>query len=228
MHKIAHNLTQVLNRIQVAAVSCGRKAQDITLLAVSKTQNTSSITEAHAAGQRAFGENYVQEALDKIAELNAFAIAPALEWHFLGPIQSNKTQSIAQHFSWVHTVSRLNIAQRLNAARPETLPPLNVCIQVNVDGELSKSGVALSEVAALSTAILQLPRLKLRGLMTIPNPENPAPAFAAVAALQHQLNQTLGLELDTLSMGMSDDLEAAIEAGATLVRVGTAIFGPRH
>ncbi|HEY6528514.1 MAG TPA: YggS family pyridoxal phosphate-dependent enzyme [Cellvibrionaceae bacterium] len=224
MHKIAHNLTQVLNRIQAAAIGCGRKAQAVTLLAVSKTQSTAVIAEAYAAGQRAFGENYLQEALEKIAELTPLAI----EWHFLGPIQSNKTKSIAGHFSWVHSLERLSVAERLNAARPAGLAPLNVCIQVNADGEASKSGVAPAEVAALAQQIAQLPRLKLRGLMAIPNRADPAPAFAAVAALQYQLNQTHNLQLDTLSMGMSDDLDLAIAAGSTLVRVGTAIFGPRQ
>lgn len=224
MLKIADNLTQVLNRIQAAAAGCGRKAQTITLLAVSKTQNAAAIAEAYAAGQRAFGENYVQEALEKIAQLNSLAI----EWHFIGPIQSNKTKSIAEHFAWVHGVERFSIAQRLNNARPAALGPLNICIQVNTDGEASKSGVSLEQVAALAEQIQQLPRLKLRGLMTIPNPANPAPAFAAVAALQQQLNQSYGWQLDTLSMGMSDDLANAIAAGSTLVRVGTAIFGPRH
>lgn len=224
MLKIAHNLTQVLNRIQAAAEGCGRKAQAITLLAVSKTQNASAITEAYEAGQRAFGENYVQEALEKIAQLNPLAI----EWHFIGPIQSNKAKSIAEHFAWVHGVERFSIAQRLNNARPASLGPLNICIQVNTDGEASKSGVSLDQVAALAEQIQQLPHLKLRGLMTLPNPANPAPAFAAVAALQQQLNQSHGWQLDTLSMGMSDDLAPAIAAGSTLVRVGTAIFGPRH
>lgn len=224
MLKIAHNLTQVLNRIQVAAQSCGRKAQTVTLLAVSKTQTADAIEQAYAAGQRSFGENYLQEALDKIAQLNALAI----EWHFLGPIQSNKTRSIAENFSWVHSLARENIASRLNTARPAHLAPLNVCIQVNADGEASKSGVSLSEVAALAKHIQQLPRLQLRGLMTLPNPNDPLPAFEAVAQLQQQLNQQFGWQLDTLSMGMSDDLDLAIKAGSTLVRVGTAIFGPRH
>lgn len=224
MLKIAHNLTQVLNRIQVAAQSCGRKAQTVTLLAVSKTQGAEAIEQAYAAGQRSFGENYLQEALDKIAQLNSLAI----EWHFLGPIQSNKTRAIAENFSWVHSLTRENIARRLNTARPAHLPPLNVCIQVNADGEASKAGVSLSEVAALAEHIQQLPRLKLRGLMALPNPANPQPAFTAVAQLQQQLNQDFAWQLDTLSMGMSDDMDLAIKTGSTLVRVGTAIFGPRH
>lgn len=224
MLKIADNLTQVLNRIQAAADGCGRKAQTITLLAVSKTQNAAAIAQAYAAGQRAFGENYVQEALEKIAQLNPLAI----EWHFIGPIQSNKTKSIAEHFTWVHGVERFSIAQRLSAARPDALGPLNICIQVNADGEASKSGVSLEQAGHLAAQIQPLPRLKLRGLMTLPNPANPAPAFAAVAALQQQLNHVHGWQLDTLSMGMSDDLAPAIAAGSTLVRVGTAIFGPRH
>lgn len=223
MHKIAHNLTQVLNRIQAAAEGCGRKAQDITLLAVSKTHTSAAISVAYGAGQRAFGENYLQEALEKITALQALN----LEWHFLGPIQSNKTRAIAEHFHWVHSLARLSIAQRLNAARPLGLGPLNVCIQVNADGEASKAGVALSEVAALAEQVQRLPNLKLRGLMSIPNPDNPAPAFAAIAALRQELNQRYGWQLDTLSMGMSDDLDLAIAAGSTLVRVGTAIFGPR-
>ncbi|HNG58214.1 MAG TPA: YggS family pyridoxal phosphate-dependent enzyme [Cellvibrionaceae bacterium] len=224
MHKIAHNLTQVLNRIQAAAEGCGRKAQDITLLAVSKTQPAAAISEAHAAGQRAFGENYLQEALEKIAELQSLNI----EWHFLGPIQSNKTRPIAEHFAWVHSLARASIAQRLNAARPAALGPLHVCIQVNADGQASKAGVALDEVAALAEQVQRLPNLRLRGLMAIPNPADPTPAFAALAALQAELNRRYSWQLDTLSMGMSDDLDLAIAAGSTLVRVGTAIFGPRH
>lgn len=223
MHKIAHNLTQVLNRIQAAAEGCGRKAQDITLLAVSKTHSGEAVAEAAAAGQRAFGENYLQEALEKITALQALN----LQWHFLGPIQSNKTRAVAEHFSWVHSLGRLSIAQRLNAARPAALGPLNVCIQVNADGEASKSGVPLQEVAALAEQLQGLAQLKLRGLMAIPNPANPAPAFNAIAQLQAQLNRDYGWQLDTLSMGMSDDLDLAIAAGSTLVRVGTAIFGPR-
>jgi pyridoxal phosphate enzyme (YggS family) len=224
MHKIAHNLTQVLNRIQAAAEGCGRKAQDITLLAVSKTQPAAAISEAYAAGQREFGENYLQEALEKIHALAALN----LEWHFLGPIQSNKTRPIAEHFAWVHSLARVSIAQRLNAARPQGLKPLNVCIQVNADGQASKAGVALDEVAVLAEQIQRLPNLRLRGLMAIPNPADPAPAFAALAQLQGDLNRRYGWQLDTLSMGMSDDLDIAIAAGSTLVRVGTAIFGPRH
>lgn len=224
MHKIAHNLTQVLNRIQAAAEGCGRKAQDITLLAVSKTQPAAAISEAYAAGQREFGENYLQEALEKIHALAALN----LEWHFLGPIQSNKTRPIAEHFAWIHSLARVSIAQRLNAARPQGLKPLNVCIQVNADGQASKAGVALDEVAVLAEQIQRLPNLRLRGLMAIPNPADPAPAFAALAQLQGDLNRRYGWQLDTLSMGMSDDLDIAIAAGSTLVRVGTAIFGPRH
>ena len=224
MHKIAHNLTQVQNRIQAAAQACGRKAQAITLLAVSKTQDATAIQAAFAAGQRAFGENYLQEALNKIAEVNQ----PAIEWHFLGPIQSNKTKPIAEHFAWVHTVDRHVIAERLNAARPEAAGVLNVCIQVNIDHQASKAGVAPEEAAQLAQYITQQKRLKLRGLMAIPDPANPGPAFCALAELHNQLNHRYGWQLDTLSMGMSDDLELAITAGATLVRIGTAIFGPRH
>ncbi|HMU65775.1 MAG TPA: YggS family pyridoxal phosphate-dependent enzyme, partial [Cellvibrionaceae bacterium] len=178
----------------------------------------------HAAGQRPFGENYLQEALEKIAELQSLNI----EWHFLGPIQSNKTRPIAEHFAWVHSLARASIAQRLNAARPAALGPLHVCIQVNADGQASKAGVALDEVAALAEQVQRLPNLRLRGLMAIPNPADPTPAFAALAALQAELNRRYSWQLDTLSMGMSDDLDLAIAAGSTLVRVGTAIFGPRH
>ncbi len=224
MHKIAHNLTQVLNRIQAAAMGCGRKAQDITLLAVSKTQSSQAIREAHGAGQCAFGENYLQEALEKIEALQTLN----LQWHFLGPIQSNKTRPIAEHFHWVHSLERENIAKRLNDARPAALGPLNVCIQVNADGQASKAGVAISEVAELANVIQRLPNLRLRGLMAIPNPENPGPAFTAISALRQELNQQYGWQLDTLSMGMSDDLDLAVAAGSTLVRVGTAIFGPRN
>jgi len=226
MATIAANLQAVRARIERAALAAGRAPGEVALLAVSKTFPAGHLTEAHAAGQRAFGENYVQEAVEKITEL---ADLP-LEWHFIGPIQSNKTALIAQHFHWVHGIEREKIAQRLDAARPPGLPPLDVCIQVNVSGEGSKSGVAPGAEAALADAIARLPRLRLRGLMAIPEPTRDAALARRRFALLRQLKEALavrGHALDTLSMGMSDDLEAAIAEGATIVRVGTAIFGKR-
>lgn len=194
------------------------------LLAVSKTQPAEAIREAFDAGLRDFGENYLQEALEKQADL---ADLP-LRWHFIGPIQSNKTKAIAEHFDWVHSVDRLKIAQRLSEQRPDALGPLNICIQVNVSGEASKSGCSPEAVAALAETIATLPRLRLRGLMTIPAPtENPVEQRQAFARLR-RLKETLGADLDTLSMGMSQDLEAAIAEGATWVRIGTALFGARE
>jgi pyridoxal phosphate enzyme (YggS family) len=226
MTTISDNLQAVRDRIARAARACGRRPDEIALLAVSKTFPPAAIEAALAAGQRAFGENYVQEALDKIAALAGRGI----EWHFIGPIQSNKTRPLAVHFDWVHGVEREKIALRLNEARPDGLPPLNVCIQVNVSGEGSKSGVAPGAEAALAAAIARLPRLRLRGLMAIPEPTADAALrrrrFARLRALRDALARA-GCALDTLSMGMSDDLEDAIAEGATLVRVGTAIFGPR-
>ena len=223
---LAHNLAQVKERVREAAQRHGRDPTAITLLAVSKMQSPQAVVEAAQAGQRDFGENYVQEALDKqIAVTN-----PALIWHFIGPIQSNKTRAIAENFAWVHSVDRFKIAQRLSIQRPVNTPPLNVCIEVNISGEASKSGVVPEAVAALAEQVVVLPQLKLRGLMAIPAPTSDAQqqrqAFAQVRALFDALNQR-GLSLDTLSMGMSGDLEAAIAEGATIVRVGTAIFGPR-
>ena len=200
-----------------------RDPATVGLLAVSKTQPAAAIREAAAAGIRDFGENYLQEALDKQAELDDLP----LTWHFIGPIQSNKTKAIAEHFGWVHSVDRLKIAQRLSDQRPAALPPLNICLQVNVSGEASKSGCAPQEVQQLARAITALPRLRLRGLMCIPAPsEDPAEQRAAFARLR-QLRDELALDLDTLSMGMSQDLEAAIAEGATWVRIGTALFGAR-
>src|SRR5690606_1073558 len=196
------------------------------LLAVSKTWPAADVREATRCGQRAFGENYVQEGVAKIEALADLD----LEWHFIGPLQSNKTRQVAEHFAWVHTVDRLKIAERLSAQRPEHLPPLQVCVQVNVSGEASKSGVAPEEAAALAHAVAGLPRLQLRGLMAIPEPTEDAARLAAQFAVLRTLFETLkaeGLPLDTLSMGMSHDLESAIAAGATMVRVGTAIFGAR-
>jgi pyridoxal phosphate enzyme (YggS family) len=202
----------------------------VSLLAVSKTKPAAEVRQAAAAGQVAFGENYLQEALEKI---EALADLPDLEWHFIGPIQSNKTRAIAEHFQWVHSVDRLKIARRLSDHRPDTLPPLNVCLQLNVDSEDSKSGCHLEDLPELATAVSELPGLKLRGLMAIPDPNQPEDSlrnsFRALATALEQLNRQPGprAPLDTLSMGMSGDLELAIAEGATLVRVGTALFGAR-
>jgi PLP dependent protein len=227
MTAIASALQSVRNRIDHAAAASARSPLDILLLAVSKTYPASRIQEAFTAGQQAFGESYAQEAEKKISEL---AHLP-LEWHFIGPIQSNKTALIATRFQWVHSIEREKIAVRLNAARPAHLPPLNVCIQVNVSGEESKSGVAPGQERALARCIAELPRLRLRGLMAIPEPTSDLGLqrrrYAEVRALKDALSAE-GYLLDTLSMGMSDDLESAIAEGATLVRVGTAIFGRRE
>ncbi|MGF6379515.1 YggS family pyridoxal phosphate-dependent enzyme [Paraburkholderia atlantica] len=224
----AHNLADVHERIASAAQAAGRDAQSVTLLAVSKTFPADAVRAAHAAGQRAFGENYVQEALDKIQTLAD--LRASLEWHFIGPLQSNKTRPVAEHFDWVHSVDRLKIAQRLSEQRPDNLPPLNVCLQVNVSGEASKSGVAPDDAAAIAHRIAALPKLKLRGLMSIPEPAGDLDAQRAPHRQLRELFERLrndGLALDTLSMGMSADLEAAVLEGATIVRVGTAIFGAR-
>ena len=226
MTTIPGNLQPVRARIATACQRAGRGVEEVTLLAVSKTFGADAVRAAAAAGQRAFGENYIQEGVEKIAALRDLG----LMWHCIGPIQSNKTRLVAEHFDWVHTVDRLKIAERLSAQRPADRPPLNVCIQVNIDGGANKSGVAPGEALALARAVAALPQLKLRGLMSIPEI---APDFeaaravhASARALFDQLNAD-GLGLDTLSMGMSDDLEAAIAAGSTMVRVGTAIFGSR-
>lgn len=224
---IASNLQAVRAAIASAALSSGRAADEVSLLAVSKTFPVEAIREASRAGQTKFAENYVQEALGKIAELADLAI----EWHFIGPIQSNKTRSIAENFSWVHSVDRLKTAERLSAQRPANLPALQLCLQVNISGEASKSGVAPDAVSAMAFAIAQLPHVTLRGLMAIPAPSDEVAAqhaaFARLRELRDQLNRQ-GLHLDTLSMGMSHDFVAAIAEGATLVRVGTAIFGDRQ
>jgi len=223
MSTIATNIAKVGTRIREAAQAAGRDPDGVLLLAVSKTQPAEAIREACDAGLHDFGENYLQEALEKQAEL---ADLP-LVWHFIGPIQSNKTKLIAEHFDWVHSVDRLKIAQRLSDQRPEHLAPLNICLQVNVSGEVSKSGCEPQEVHQLAYAIAALPRLRLRGLMAIPEPtDDPAEQRAAFARLR-QLQSELQLDLDTLSMGMSQDLEAAIAEGATWVRIGTALFGAR-
>ena len=223
MSTIADNILQVSSRIQAAAKAAHRDENSIHLLAVSKTKPAQALREAYAAGLRDFGENYLQEALGKQLEL---ADLPLI-WHFIGPIQSNKTRAIAEHFDWVHSVDRLKIAQRLSEQRPAELPPLNICIQVNVSGEASKSGCTPEDLPALAAAISALPRLKLRGLMAIPEPtDDRAEQDAAFAAVQ-KLRASLDLPLDTLSMGMSHDLESAIAQGATWVRIGTALFGAR-
>ena len=223
MSTIADNIQLVSSRIQAATAAAGRSENSVQLLAVSKTKPAQALREAYAAGLRDFGENYLQEALGKQLEL---ADLPLI-WHFIGPIQSNKTRAIAEHFDWVHSVDRLKIAQRLSEQRPAELPPLNICIQVNVSGEASKSGCTPADLPALAEAISTLPRLKLRGLMAIPEPtEDRAEQDAAFAAVQ-RLQASLNLPLDTLSMGMSHDLESAIAQGATWVRIGTALFGAR-
>ncbi|MEO1767875.1 YggS family pyridoxal phosphate-dependent enzyme [Thiobacter aerophilum] len=226
MTTIQNALQAVQARIARAATQCGRDPASITLLAVSKTFGPDVIRAAFGCGQRAFGESYVQEALHKMAALTDLPI----EWHFIGPIQSNKTRPIAEHFAWVHSVDRERIAQRLSDQRPNSMPPLNVCLQVNVSGEASKSGVAPAEAAPLARLVASLPRLRLRGLMTIPEPSDNVNLQRRRFRLLKELKEALvaeGLPLDTLSMGMSGDLEAAILEGATIVRVGSAIFGER-
>ena len=223
MSTIEKNIAKVAARIREAAQAVGRDPASVGLLAVSKTQPAAAIREAAEAGVRDFGENYLQEALDKQAELSELPLV----WHFIGPIQSNKTKSIAEHFDWVHSVDRLKIAQRLSDQRPAELSPLNICLQVNVSGEASKSGCAPEELLQLAQAVAAMPQLRLRGLMCIPAPsEDPAEQRAAFARLR-ALRDELPLTLDTLSMGMSQDLEAAIAEGATWVRIGTALFGAR-
>lgn len=228
MATIANNIQQVQRRIAAACAAAQRPVQSVTLLAVSKTQEASAVRDAFGAGQRAFGENYVQEALDKMGALAD--LRPQVEWHLIGPLQSNKTRVVAEHFDWVHSVDRLKVAQRLSEQRPAHLPPLDVCLQVNISGEATKSGAAPAEVSALARAVAALPRLRLRGLMAIPEPEGDFEAQRAPHRLLRELQQVLvrdGLPLDTLSMGMSADLEAAVAEGSTLVRIGTAIFGAR-
>jgi pyridoxal phosphate enzyme (YggS family) len=226
MTMIEIHLQAVRDRITLACRAAGRDVNEVTLLAVSKTFGPDAVMAAHAAGQTAFGENYIQEAVEKITALRHLP----LQWHCIGPIQSNKTRLVAEHFDWVHTVDRLKVAQRLSEQRPATLAPLQVCIQVNVDGGASKSGVSPGEALALAQQVAALPGLRLRGVMSIPEY---APDFIASCALFSSVRAVFdalnahGLALDTLSMGMSADMEAAIQSGSTLVRVGSAIFGGR-
>lgn len=227
---LAASLAAVRSRLAEALNEAGRPASDARLLAVSKTKPAALVREAWHLGQREFGENYVQEALEKQAEL---ADLDDIVWHFIGPLQSNKTRDVAEHFAWVHSVDRAKIARRLNDQRPEGMPPLEICLQVNISDEASKSGVSLAELPALAEAVLQLPRLRLRGLMAIPAPaEGMATQRAPFARLREALEALRErfpeAPLDTLSMGMTGDLEAAVQEGATLVRVGTAIFGERE
>ncbi|NMZ06032.1 YggS family pyridoxal phosphate-dependent enzyme [Pseudomonas proteolytica] len=223
MSTIADNIGLVSQRIRAAAQAVQRDESSVHLLAVSKTKPTQAVREAYAAGMHDFGENYLQEALGKQAELTDLP----LSWHFIGPIQSNKTRAIAENFAWVHSVDRLKIAQRLSEQRPADLPPLNICVQVNVSGEASKSGCTPADLPALAEAIQALPRLKLRGLMAIPEPTDDRAQQDAAFAKVRDLQASLNLGLDTLSMGMSHDLESAIAQGATWVRIGTALFGAR-
>lgn len=223
MSTLADNLRAISERIDNAARAAGRDTASVHLLAVSKTKPATAIREIHAAGVRDVGENYLQEALAKQDELRDLPLI----WHFIGPIQSNKTKAIAEHFDWVHSVDRLKIAQRLNEQRPSGLPALNVCLQVNVSGEDSKSGCTPADLPALAQAVAELPNLRLRGLMAIPEPSDDRATQEAAFARLRQLQENLGLGLDTLSMGMSHDLEAAIAQGATWVRIGTALFGAR-
>jgi pyridoxal phosphate enzyme (YggS family) len=226
MTSIADNLQRVRERIRLACAAAQRDPDEVVLLAVSKTFSSADVVQAADAGQRLFGENYVQEGVDKCIALASHG----LEWHCIGPVQGNKTRLVAEHFDWVHSVDRLRIAQRLSDQRPQALPPLNICLQVNIDGGASKSGAAPSEAMALARAVATLPRVRLRGIMHIPEPSEDFAAQVAVHRRARALYEELraaGLPLDTLSMGMSADLEAAIAAGSTMVRVGTAIFGAR-
>ncbi|WP_409308004.1 YggS family pyridoxal phosphate-dependent enzyme [Pectobacterium sp. B1J-3] len=230
MTTIQQNLQDIRQQISTAAQQCARAPEDVMLLAVSKTKPVTAIEEAIRAGQRAFGENYVQEGVDKIRYFRESQPDTSLEWHFIGPLQSNKSRLVAENFDWFHTVDRLRIAQRLSEQRPTTLPPLNVLLQINISNEPSKSGIMIDELATLSASVAALPNLRLRGLMAIPAPETDYERQLAVFRQMADLFQQLALHyphIDTLSMGMTDDMKAAITAGSTLVRIGTAIFGAR-
>ena len=226
---IVKNISSVKTRIEQSAISAGRNTDALQLLAVSKTRTSDEIKSAFSQGLNAFGENYVQEALDKIHSLESLPI----EWHFIGPLQSDKTKQVAENFSWVHAVDRLKIAKRLNDQRPKHLGPLNICLQINIDNEPTKSGVMPDQASDLAISISQFPHLRLRGLMAIPlsrhDIESQRLPFKALRLLQEEINRQLdnSKKLDTLSMGMSGDIEAAICEGATILRVGTDIFGPR-
>ncbi|WP_064601962.1 YggS family pyridoxal phosphate-dependent enzyme [Photobacterium sp. J15] len=230
MSSIKQNIEQVISQITSASEKCGRAADSVQLLAVSKTKPIAAIEEAIAAGQFAFGENYVQEGVEKVQHFAAHQQADSLSWHFIGPIQSNKTRLIAEHFDWVHSIDRAKIARRLSEQRPADMPPLNVLLQINTSGETSKSGVAFEDLEALADEIAAMPNLVLRGLMSIPERagdyDSQYAAFKSLADAKEKL-QAKHPQLDTLSMGMSGDMEAAIAAGSTIVRIGTAIFGAR-
>lgn len=230
MNDIAHNLAQVRDKISAAATRCGRAPEEVTLLAVSKTKPASDVAEAIHAGQRAFGENYVQEGVDKIRYFQEQGVE-GIQWHFIGPLQSNKSRLVAEHFDWCHTVDRLRIASRLSEQRPAALAPLNVLIQINISDEQSKSGIPLSELEALAQQIVELPGICLRGVMAIPAPESDYDRQFAVArqmAVAFEALKARYSTVDTLSLGMTDDMAAAIAAGSTMVRIGTAIFGARN
>ena len=230
MTTIEGNLQTVQGRVSLACRQAGRPVNEVTLLAVSKTFGPDAVRQAQAAGQRSFGENYVQEGVEKILALRESAAPSPIEWHCIGPVQSNKTRLVASHFDWVQSIDRLKIAERLNEQRPVDLPPLQICLQVNVDGGPTKSGVSPDELPALARAVSALPRLRLRGLMCIPEPTSDLEAQSEVFLRARSLWDELragGYQIDTLSMGMSDDLEAAISAGSTMVRVGRSIFGSR-
>ncbi|MFC3396594.1 YggS family pyridoxal phosphate-dependent enzyme [Brenneria rubrifaciens] len=230
MTTIQQNLQDIRQQIATAAQRCARAPEKVTLLAVSKTKPVTAIEEAINAGQRAFGENYVQEGVDKIRYFRENRPDTPLEWHFIGPLQSNKSRLVAEHFDWFHTVDRLRIAQRLSEQRPASLPPLNVLLQINISNEESKSGIMIEELTGLAASVADLPNLRLRGLMAIPAPETDYQLQLDVFRRMDDLFKQLALHyphIDTLSMGMTDDMKAAIAAGSTLVRIGTAIFGAR-
>ncbi len=230
MTSIKQNLTNVINQVHEFEKKCGRAINDVQVLAVSKTKPIEALESALDAGQRAFGENYVQEGVEKVHFFNQQHSNREITWHFIGPIQSNKTKLIAENFDWVHTIERTKIAQRLNNQRPENSPPLQVLIQVNISGEESKSGATEDQIFALAQTISEMPNLQLRGLMAIPENvsdyQQQLVSFVALSKLQNRLQQQFK-NIDTLSMGMSGDMEAAIEAGSTMIRIGTAIFGAR-